>query len=59
MTHLKSGQPIDPAKEYIVSGWASVNENTEGPAIWDVVEDYVASRKTVSVKPNDFVKVVG
>lgn len=59
MTHLKSGQPIDPAKEYVVSGWASVNENTEGPAIWDVVEDYVASRKTVSVKPNDFVKVVG
>ena len=41
MTLLKSGDPIDPAKEYVVSGWASVNEDTEGPAIWDVCESYL------------------
>lgn len=58
MTHLKSGKPIDPNREYIVSGWASVNENTEGPAIWDVVQSYVESRKTVNVAPNDAVKIV-
>ncbi len=59
MTYLKTGKPIDPEREYIVAGWASVNENTEGPPIWDVVESYIAARKTVNVSPNDSVKVVG
>ena len=59
MTHLKSGKPIDAARKYVVAGWASVNEGTQGPPIWDVVRDYVARRKTVSVTPNDAVKVQG
>ena len=42
LTHLKSGQPIDPAREYVVAGWASVNEGTEGPPVWELVEKYVA-----------------
>src|SRR5690348_9250626 len=29
LTHLKSGKPIEAKKEYIVAGWASVNEGTE------------------------------
>src|SRR5450631_3965335 len=33
MTHLKSGKPIDPKKEYVVAGWASVNEGTQGPPV--------------------------
>ncbi|WP_207100149.1 thiosulfohydrolase SoxB [Paracoccus shandongensis] len=36
--------PIEPARSYVVGGWASVNEGTEGPQIWDVVEDHI--RKT-------------
>ena len=59
MTHLTSGKPIDPARDYTVAGWASVNEGTEGPAIWDVVERYVADKKTVRVAENRAVKVVG
>ena len=59
MTLLKTGEMIDPAKTYIVSGWASVNEGTEGPAIWDVVESYIARQGTVSVTPNTSVKVSG
>jgi sulfur-oxidizing protein SoxB len=59
MTHVKSGQPIDPNKEYTVAGWASVNEGTEGPAVWDLVERYVASQKTVRVTPNTSVKISG
>ena len=31
MTLLKSGEAIDPAKTYVVAGWASVNEGTRGP----------------------------
>ena len=59
LTHLKSGKPIDPAREYIVAGWASVNEGTEGPPVWELVEKHVAARKSVTVTPNTAVKVVG
>lgn len=59
LTLLKTGERIDPAKNYIVAGWASVNEGTEGPQIWDVVEAYIRKQGTVSVAPNNSVKVVG
>ncbi len=58
MTLLKTGEPIDPQKKYVVAGWASVNENTEGPAIWDVVESYIRRVGTVHLEPNKSVKVV-
>jgi sulfur-oxidizing protein SoxB len=59
MTHLKSGGPIDPNKEYAVAGWASVNEGTEGPDVWDLVERYVVDQKTVRIAPNRSVKISG
>jgi sulfur-oxidizing protein SoxB len=59
MTHLKSGQPIEATKTYTVSGWASVNENTQGPPIWDVVAAHVAKLSTVKIEPNTAVKVTG
>jgi sulfur-oxidizing protein SoxB len=59
MTHLKSGRPIEPKKEYVVAGWASVNEGTEGPPVWDLVERYIAAEKTVRVPPNTSVKISG
>ena len=59
LTHLKSGAPIDPAKDYVVAGWASVNEGTEGPPVWELVEQYVTRRKVVRIEPSTAVKVVG
>lgn len=59
MTLLKTGEAIDPSKSYVVAGWASVNEGTEGPQIWDVVENHIRKLGTVSVTPNDSVKVIG
>jgi sulfur-oxidizing protein SoxB len=59
MTHLKTGKPIEPSKEYTVAGWASVNEGTEGPPVWDLVEKYVAAEKTVRIAPNASVKISG
>ena len=57
MTLLKTNEPIEPGKTYVVSGWASVNEGTEGPAIWDVVENYIKRKGTVEVNPNNAVMV--
>ncbi|QAX29386.1 thiosulfohydrolase SoxB [Leisingera sp. NJS204] len=59
MTLLKNGEAIDPAKSYVVAGWASVNEGTEGPMIWDVVEDHIRKLGTVSLNPNTSVQVAG
>src|SRR5262249_38951752 len=59
MTHLKSGQPIEADKDYVVAGWASVNQGTEGPPVWQLVERYVAAKKILRVEPNTSVKVVG
>ena len=59
MTHLKSGKAIEPKKEYVVAGWASVNEGTEGPPVWDLVERHIAAAKTVKVTPTSSVKISG
>ena len=59
MTSLKDGKPIDPAKSYVVAGWASVNEGTEGPAAYDLVAQYIEREKVVKVPDNDTVKVIG
>ncbi|MEP3248346.1 MAG: thiosulfohydrolase SoxB [Sneathiella sp.] len=58
MTLLKSGQAIEASRDYTVAGWASVNEDVEGPAIYDLVSDYISKQKTVTVKPHDAVKLV-
>ncbi|MGI9480343.1 MAG: thiosulfohydrolase SoxB [Hyphomicrobiaceae bacterium] len=59
MTILKTGTPVDPAKTYIVAGWASVNEGTKGPPIWDVVMNHVRKVGTVKLQPNRSVIVDG
>ncbi|MBM2576315.1 thiosulfohydrolase SoxB [Jannaschia sp. Os4] len=52
MTLSRTGEAIDPARSYQVAGWASVNEGTEGPPIWDVVEAHIAKVGTVTDVPN-------
>ncbi|WP_416896403.1 MAG: thiosulfohydrolase SoxB [Minwuia sp.] len=59
MTMLKSGDPVDPSREYTVAGWASVNEGTEGPPVWDVVSDHIRQHGTVTAEPHDNVRLIG
>jgi sulfur-oxidizing protein SoxB len=59
LMHLKSGQPIEASKNYTVSGWASINENTQGPPIWDVLAAHVSRSGSVKIEPNTAVKVTG
>ncbi|MCB1382030.1 MAG: thiosulfohydrolase SoxB [Notoacmeibacter sp.] len=58
MTLAATGEAIDAAKTYTVGGWASVNEGTEGPAIYDLMESYITKLGTVSVPDTRTVKVV-
>jgi len=59
MTLLRTGEPIDPNKSYVVAGWASVNEDVEGPAIYDLMENYITDQKVITMQKNEAVKVVG
>lgn len=59
LAQYPSGRPIEPNKDYIVAGWASVTENVEGPPVWDLVERYVTRVQDVRIEPNTSVKVVG
>jgi len=59
MTLLRTGERLDPARDYAVAGWASVNEGTEGPPIWEVCERYLKRLGTVRVEPNTSVTITG
>lgn len=53
-----SGEPLDANHSYVVGGWASINEATEGPAIYDLMEAYISRLETVTVPEERSVKVV-
>jgi S-sulfosulfanyl-L-cysteine sulfohydrolase len=56
---LRTGETLDANRDYVVAGWASVNEGTEGPPIWDVVADYIVARREVAPAASGHVRVVG
>ena len=51
-----SGEPIAPDKTYFVSGWASINRDTKGPPIWDVVENWIRKKQKISIDTDQAVK---
>ena len=55
---LEDGTAIEADKTYTVGGWASVNEGTEGPAIYDLMEEFLVAKGTVNVPDTRTVKVV-
>jgi len=59
MTLLKTGKPLDPARKYVVAGWASVNESTKGPAIYDLMEKHISAKKVIDMPKNESVKIIG
>jgi S-sulfosulfanyl-L-cysteine sulfohydrolase len=59
VTLTDTGEAIDLGKSYTVAGWASVNEGTEGPQIWDVLESHIRKIGNVTVEPNSSVVVTG
>ncbi len=59
MTLTASGEKIEAGKTYAVAGWASVNEGTEGPPIYELVSDHIQSQGTLSGKASGKVEIVG
>ena len=57
MTLLKTGNPIEASRNYIVSGWASVNQDTKGPPVYDIVTKYVEKKKLINIPPNKNIRI--
>jgi sulfur-oxidizing protein SoxB len=55
---LRTGQPVEAARDYRVAGWASVNQGTEGPPVWDVVMRHL-SEGPVRAEPNRHLRLKG
>lgn len=47
IVHLRSGDPLESTKTYTVAGWASVNQNTEGPPVAALVGQYLQRKRLV------------
>jgi len=54
-----AGKPIEAAKKYVVSGWATVGSVAEGRPIWEVVADYLRDAKTVKLEKVNLPKLKG
>jgi sulfur-oxidizing protein SoxB len=47
---LDNGKIIDANKTYKVAGWATVNSQSSGAPIWDVVADHLRSQERLSIE---------
>ncbi len=59
MTLLSDGSRIEAEKSYVVAGWASVNEGTEGPPAYDLVSRYIESEKVIRIDKKPAIKILG
>ncbi|NMG69792.1 thiosulfohydrolase SoxB [Parazoarcus communis] len=50
---MLKGKPIEAGKTYKVAGWAPVSEEAKdsGPAVWDVVANYLRTQKVITQRP--------
>lgn len=56
---LDDGTKIEADKNYIVAGWATVGSKAPGAPIWDVVADYLRTKKVAKVTKLNTPKIVG
>ncbi len=47
---LRNGRSIEDSRKYKVAGWATVGAKSAGPAVWDVVADYLRDVQIIELK---------
>ena len=55
---LDDGEKIESGKTYKVAGWATVNAQSPGPPIWEVVAEYLRDRKSARIDKLNTPKLV-
>ena len=56
---LENGKAIEDDKNYIVAGWATVNEKAPGPPVWEQVATYIKTQDSVRVDTVNTPKLIG
>ena len=51
------GRPLEPARRYRATGWASLGE-ADGPPAWDVVAEHLRGLKRIRLDPRPRVRVL-
>lgn len=59
MVFSSTGAPVESDKSYAVGGWASVNPDAEGPAIYDLLENYISREDLITPSGASTVTVKG
>jgi sulfur-oxidizing protein SoxB len=49
----RNGAAIEASRDYVVAGWASINQAVEGPPIWDLVFRHLAKGPLTVTPRND------
>ena len=52
-------KPLEAEKRYKVAGWAPVAENAKGEPVWDVVEQYLKDKKTLTLRTPNVPRLIG
>ncbi|MFO8155305.1 MAG: thiosulfohydrolase SoxB, partial [Thiohalospira sp.] len=47
---LDNGEKLEASKKYKVAGWATLNQQSEGDPIWDVVATYLRDQDSVTIE---------
>ena len=53
------GEPLQADKRYSVAGWAPVAEGAKGEPVWEVVETWLKSRKTLAARAPEQPRLIG
>ena len=56
---LSSGEKIEAQKKYTIGGWGSINPDVKGPAIYNILEDYILDKQNISPMQNNPVTIKG
>ena len=55
---LDDGEKVESGKTYKVAGWATVNAQSPGPPVWEVVAEYLRNRKSARIAKLNTPKLV-
>ena len=56
---ISSDMLLESNQKYVVGGWGSVNQNVKGPAIYNLLENFIFEKKVIKTSSKETVKIVG
>ena len=59
LRELESLTLPEAGKKYTIGGWGSINPDVKGPAIYNVLEDYILDKQNISPMQNNPVTIKG